>query len=140
MRRLRFLLILLIITKSVQSQPSTDYKIAFHVLCTAIQSEVVKREFRICEFICDRIDLFDFNNIIDDHPIHLNICGKQVYQFNTQSLDHPSPNSIVIYRLDRNESGLIKIYLLRPFTGAAVILTYKIEEEIELIETEIGSF
>lgn len=137
---IRLLLILLIATKSVQSQPSTDDRIAFHVLCTAIQSEAVKREFRMCEFQCDRVDLFDFNNIIDDHPINLNICGNQVYQYNTLSLDHPSPNSIVIYRLDRNEGGLIKIYLLRPFTGAAVIQTYKTKEEIKLIETEIGSF
>jgi len=142
-KRMRYLLLIspfFFVVNITHCQVNKNVNLTSNILSIAIQSEEVKREFKICDFECNRLDLFDFNNVINDRPINLSICGKQIYQYNTQSLDHPTPNSIVVYRLDKNENGSIKIYLLRPYTGAAVIQTYEINGKIKLVETQIGTF
>ena len=40
---------------------------------------------------------------------------------------HHAPNSTVLYRLDESED-FFKLYFHRPYSGAAVILCYEIQE------------
>lgn len=138
--KLIFSLLLLLSAAKSACQPLKSREMARSVLITAIQSDAVKTEFAICNFECGRLELFDLNNVIDDRPIDVTVCGKKLYQHNTQSEDHPSPNSIVVYRFDVMENGWVKIYFFRKYTGAAVIQTYSIEGGITLQHTEIGTF
>jgi hypothetical protein len=125
-------------TTECQNNKSSD--LTHQILLYSLQSEVIKKEFRICDFEYNSIEVFDLNDIISEHPFDLDICGKNVNIYNTTCIDHPSPNSLVIYRLDKIGNNIIKIYFLRPHTGASVIFIYSINEEIKLIDTSIGTF
>lgn len=110
------------------------------VFLVAIQTDVFLEEFNICGFECNNVDVFDLDNKIDDIPFESKICEKTVSMYNTVSIDHPTPNSIVIYRLDKNKNGSVVIYFLRPYSGASVILTYGTNNGIKLLNTRIGTF
>lgn len=131
-----------ITTNTMRCQSKASLQDPVHaVFLDAVKTEVFKEEFRICDFECNEVNVFDFNNVIDDSPLNFSICDKIFHQYNTVSLDHPAPSSIVIYRLDAKDAdGKITIYFLRPYSGASVILTYQVEDRVKLIETRIGTF
>jgi len=133
-------LLLLIFSTAAECQNGNSSDLTQEVLFYSLKSETVKKEFRICDFECNRIDVFDLNNMIREHPFDFEVCEKKINLYNTTSIDHPSPNSIVIYRLDKIGDSVLKIYLLRPFSGASVILTYSIIDGIKLIDTRVGTF
>lgn len=112
----------------------------YSVFLNAVESRVFKEEFRVCDYACNEINIFDYNNAVSDRPLNLTVCNKKINQYNTTSLDHPTPSSIVIYRLDKGKNGEITIYFMRPYSGASIILTYEVGDDIKLIETRIGTF
>lgn len=112
----------------------------YSVFLEAVGSEVFKEEFKVCDFRCDEINIFDYNNVISDRSLDVAVCNKKIRQYNTTSLDHPTSSSIVIYRLDKEEDSRITLYFMRPYSGAAIILTYEIRDGVRLVETRIGTF
>lgn len=138
--KLLFIITPFLFLVQLQCQDVNSESSVKEIFIDAIKTKVFREEFKICNLECGELNIFDFENQLSDFQLSMEICAKKVNLYNTVCTDHPAPNSIVIYKIERDNS-IIKIYFWRPYSGAAVILTYRGEDKnIELINTEIGSF
>lgn len=137
--------ILLLLTLSFsthcQSLDIDQVRIA-RIALRSLEDQTVKSEFKICKNDCDIINFFDFENRLVEIDESYKTCNQVVHVYNTFSLDHPAPNSIVLYNLILDSYKEITVYLMRPYSGAVVILKYELlnNGQTKLIDTETGSF
>ena len=100
------------------------------------------QQFQICSLPCQNIYLFDYGNIMPEVVYSEDVCDKSVMWYNTASLDHPTPSSLVLYRFDLDDDGAI-LSMTRPYSGAAVTFIFKAAisgGSFNLVSTEVGTF
>lgn len=141
MNKLIILTYLMFIGGVASCQSSQVLMLKQRLLCLSLDQSVLKEEFDLCDFSCDNINVFDFENIVPEFGCKQSVCGKKVTVYNTSSIDHPAPNSIVVYKLTLNKKeGVISLF--RPYSGASITLTVKLNlaGELEITSVEVGAF
>lgn len=106
-----------------------------------LHSDELKDEFRICNGSCCTVDLFDYNNQLIDWNFNDTICDRKIAFYNSTSMDHPTPNSVVLYKV-LSSSNRVVFSFYRPFSGAAITFSYNLgsDGEFKVADIEIGSF
>ncbi len=116
-------------------------------LSKAFSSEHLQREFYLCKDETSFV-LYDKQGILRS-CILFNVCGKEIPISHDKKYDQLSPNDnrsttdksiIVLYKVEI-EGKSCTLYFWRPYSGAAVNLTYRrSRDEFELIDYTIGTF
>ena len=135
-----FICFLFIYTLQPKCQVEHSMEQVKDVFLDAIHLDIFAKEFKLCKLECNQVNIFDYNNQIRDFPVSTEICSKKVAVYNTTCVDHPTPSSIVVYKIEVTKE-MIQIYFFRPYSGASIIFSYQVGgKKIKLQNTQIGTF
>lgn len=103
--------------------------------------EVANNEFQICETSCGSLNIFDYKNVMPEVSYDEPICDRKIELYNSSSLDHPAPNSLVVYQLKINKENA-RLSIFRPYSGAAITFFFEKNDmsNFRVSSTEVGTF
>lgn len=105
----------------------------------SFQNELFQKEFYPCNDSSDTLILIDNSKVIPVNCKIDQVCSRPIKLSFTDKSDL-SPEIIILYRYDNNRRKKA-IYLMRPFTGAALIFRFERRKRVcSLINVEVGSF
>lgn len=124
-----------------QNEPNKE-DIYCRLIDMSLANETLKNEFYSCSQTVDSFILYDLNDQLVECTNRLSLCGIELRLVDTNHHQHAGQNELVLYFLSESVNN-IELRFLRPYSGAAVFLTYsKIEgqNKYRLIDTRVGSF